>query len=87
MQEHPETIRIYVTRRDIARGIIGSADRCPIALALTRRAGSASVGRETAAIDGAAYRLPPAARRFVDTFDRARDTAPTSFVLRRFVDL
>jgi hypothetical protein len=91
MKAHPDTIRVYVTWRDIERGLPHDSAKCPIAWALTRRAGRASVDKETAVIgyahDSTSYRLPPAARRFVKTFDNGHRVAPTSFVLRRVVDL
>lgn len=83
-------VRIEVTEQDIADGIAGQCDRCPIAIAIARacaadtsvRVGPALAGISAARMFGTAFvKLPESAQDFIFRFDAARPVEPFSFTL------
>jgi len=80
-------VRITVTEGDIANGVVGCPNACPIALALLRVLGPVArvdVMEEEARVDGprrARGYMPPVASRFVRAFDESRPVEPFEFVL------
>lgn len=79
-------MKIQVTAEDIVKGKRESCDSCPIALAITRKAGErASVDECTAWFISteSLIPLPVSARKFVRAFDRGDSVAPFEFDLDR----
>jgi len=88
-----KTIRITVTKQDIANGKIRSNKRCPVALAVRRaclRRGGwqaglkhVEIGRQFCYLsDQGEIVLPKRARRFIARFDDKESVKPFSFNLR-----
>jgi len=86
-------VTIHVTSHDIARGVLGDPDLCPVALSLRRAISnrwSAAVERHDVILlrhgddrPLPPLRLPPAAAHFADQFDHGGHDAvgPMRFVI------
>jgi hypothetical protein len=90
-----KTVTVRVTREDINRGIVASANSCPIARALRRtlHARTVYVYDSSFTVRGATYGLPVKAANFVARFDSSdtvdengvrakKATAPSPFTFR-----
>lgn len=79
-------VRIDVTAEDIAHGVRGECDSCPIALAIERTLGVVPlVNRFDVALDGCdddnAIDLPSEATFFIEDFDMGLTPEPFAFDL------
>ena len=75
---------ICVTQEDIAQGIRGDKNRCPIALALGRvfpQADCIAVTGDFIDIDCNDHQAPEPVIAFVDAFDNECDVMPLTFTL------
>lgn len=75
--------RIYVTERDLADGVKGSAYNCPVAKAVTRATGRGAAVAAYIYIGVDRYSISKAVRRKIYSFDEGLPVGPFSFVLRR----
>ena len=80
-----KTIRVSVTKRDIAVGKRGSSYECPIALAC-RRLGKRWIITIDAARNAKSFKwianMPDKAQRFIERFDKGRPVRPFTFTLK-----
>ena len=76
-------ITIDVTSDDIAGGKRLACEKCPVALAVSRRVvGTASVSKFYISIDGFLVKQPPTVKSFIRDFDNQRTVKPFSFDLK-----
>ncbi len=76
---------ICVTQEDIAQGVRGDKNRCPIALAVGRvfpKANSIAVTSDRIKIDCNEHCAPEPVIAFVDAFDNECDVMPLTFTLQ-----
>lgn len=78
-------IVVNVTAEDIAEGVPGTCDLCPIALAVKRATGAVDVSvyeTDVEIDDGESYRIfdvPGLASRFIVDFDKGNEVNPITF--------
>jgi hypothetical protein len=90
----PAELVIEVTADDIAKGVVGDACRCPIALAVSRLLGIEAAEGNLAVMDRMVkvhyedyrwrdrYRLPTEAEDFIEDFDCRDEVQPLTFTAR-----
>lgn len=89
-------MKVTVTQKHIREGRVGSAFKCPIAQAVREQTknDTTCVGRETFSFRVGdmnepftttiiRYRLPLAARNFIDDFDQGQSVSPIEFIARK----
>lgn len=78
------SLRVTVTQEDITSGVPGDNKLCPVARAINRLLPNALVYTLAMFTHGdSTYRIPAAAMKFVNSFDRGELVEPFSFVLER----
>jgi hypothetical protein len=78
-------VLVSVTHQDVKQGRCGSFDGCPVALAVRRAVGTASVDvrRGRIRVGRQAFRLPRSAYRFIQKFDGGYQVSGFGFRLIR----
>mgnify|MGYP001615771476 CR=1 FL=1 len=79
-----KTVRVSVTKRDIAEGVPLDTQMCPVAIAIRRTTGVfvVDVTDYQFQFDSGNVDLPKRVARFVDAFDFGDKVRPFTFTLR-----
>lgn len=77
-----KTVRVSVTKADIAAGVPRDTEMCPVAIAIRRTTGMlVAVSDYEFIFDKCSVDLPKRVRRFVDDFDFNAAVRPFTFTL------